>query len=91
MALRPTSCHIGTSTGTNLNTGTGEFRTRNEMKKAKKLIGISLLSALAIVGGKYAPSSDSAFFLITLGITGLMIIPVLELEAYFRRNENENK
>jgi hypothetical protein len=61
------------------------------MKKAKKLTGFALLSVLAIIAGKYAPSSDSAFFLITLGITGLMIIPVLELEAYFRRNENENK
>ena len=61
------------------------------MNKAKKLIGFALLSCLAIVGGKYAPSSSSAFFLITLGIAGLMIIPVLELEAYFRRNENENK
>jgi len=61
------------------------------MNKAKKLTGISLLSVLAIIAGKYAPSSSSAFFLITLGITGLMIIPVLELESYFRRNENENK
>jgi uncharacterized membrane protein YuzA (DUF378 family) len=61
------------------------------MKKAKKLIGLVLLSCLAIVGGKYAPNSSSAFVLIVLGIAGLMIIPVFELEAYFRRNENENK
>ena len=61
------------------------------MNKAKKLIGFALLSVLAIVGGKYAPSSDSAFFLITMGIAGLMIIPIFELDAYLRRNENKNE
>lgn len=61
------------------------------MNKAKKLIGFALLSVLAIIAGKYAPSSSSAFFLITMGIAGLMIIPIFELDAYLRRNENKNK
>lgn len=61
------------------------------MNKAKKLIGFALLSVLAITLSKYAPNSYSALLLITLGIAGLMIIPVLELEAYFRRNENKNE